>query len=322
MSPLTPPDVRSFRLRCLQLVMGVAAASVVAVALVSGVRAAEEADPLPPSAQRPSTRPLADQEGKRGEMRRQLMEQGQRLRDRVLGDEADGRPVDGDDSEGRRGFRGERGPGDRPDNDGGGWRPGREFRELLEAARQPENMEAAVAFFQEHSPFRYKLYTDFEARAEDEQDVAVAKLRQKMTLRYLHITSLGERYGEGVRQSAIKRVELEDRIAELALSFEAADDQGAKERVREELRGVVRELIEMGLIEREQRLNRLRSKLDEEAAKLNAEREALNDEAARQAEDILAGDLPPMLQFDGDGPARDDRRDGPRGDNRGGDHRR
>ncbi|MEM8872626.1 MAG: hypothetical protein AAGD32_00050 [Planctomycetota bacterium] len=211
------------------------------------------------------------------------------MRERFLNDQR-GPAVDEGE---RRRPRGE-GPGDR-------WRDGplREWGRAMQAANNPETVDSALAFFEEHSPFRYGLFTRFAEDASEEQQVAVARLRQRMVMNYARIDLSSERFGARSRELAIERVSAEDRIAELAFAFRSAEGEDAKASARDELKSAVQQLILVGLSEREYRLERLRERLQREMAAVEEEKAALDERSEEQVERLLDGELPPALDFGG-----------------------
>ncbi|MEM6562464.1 MAG: hypothetical protein AAF656_12745 [Planctomycetota bacterium] len=183
----------------------------------------------------------------------------------------------------------------------------RDWTRVQQAANDPATQQAALDFFAEHSPFRYGLYTTFSYGATDEQQVAVARLRQKMVMRYVRIDLAANRYGEETRSLAVQRLIAEDQVAEKTLALRGMDE-GDRAEARAELEAAVKQLIVTGLAEREYRLQRLRDRLEREVASMERARSELDAQAAEQTERILGGELPPALEFDGPPPPRDQRR--------------
>lgn len=179
----------------------------------------------------------------------------------------------------------------------------RDWNRALNAANDPETVEEALAFFKEHSPFRYGLFVAFADNATNDQDVAVARLRQKMVLGYIRIEMAAERYGAGSRDLAIQRLSDEDLITEKALALKGAEGDDAKSKARDELREAVRGLLLTGIAEREHRLEQLRERLEWEVDSVEKQRAGIDEEADKELERILEGGLPPVFGFD-DGPGR------------------
>ena len=162
-------------------------------------------------------------------------------------------------------FRPESRPEPRGEFRGDGWRGGGPPIDMEEEPT-PEDWEEVSAFTQKFSPKRWAMFMQLpEPKRGD--------VRRFMYWRYKQVTRLRDDDPE-MFDLHTRRLTIEDAIFPLAWTIRRADGEETEEvtKAREELRKHVVELIEVGLKEREARLERMKRRLRTDEEQLSLDR--------------------------------------------------
>jgi hypothetical protein len=145
----------------------------------------------------------------------------------------------------------------------------------------PEEWEAVAAFTRQHSPQRWKSFMEL---PEDKQE----RVRRAMHWRFLQVERLKEQQPE-LFDLQVRRLAIEDQIFPLALQIRRAEGEETPgtQAAREELRKQVVALVEVGLKEREVRLERFKERLQAEEEQISLERGRKEETVDARMHDIL-----------------------------------
>jgi hypothetical protein len=129
-------------------------------------------------------------------------------------------------------------------------------------------------FMREHSPERLaalqKLHLDGDR---------LNNLKKMIFARYSYLKTLGE-MDHDAYDLKLRQLDLEDKIFGLATAMRAAADEGddrKREQIRGELRTAVGKLVDLGMAEREARLNRLEKSIHDQRTALTQETQKRDD---------------------------------------------
>ena len=151
----------------------------------------------------------------------------------------------------------------------------------MEEEPSPEEWEEVSAFTKQHSPNRWDSFIKL---PEEKRD----RVRRFMYWRFRQVKQLEENDPE-MYALHLKRLNVEDAIFPLAWEIRSADGNETKEVVaaREQLHKHVVTLVELGLKEREARLERMRRRLHGEEEQLSADRGRQAELVEQRMEEIL-----------------------------------